>query len=138
MSNIGFLENHLKYNKFTKFDDKQGYAVNVKLQNIGCNEPKYHAILKDNNHEFWKIYEETVKSFELRHPEFTIGFNGENLGYIVLYDKGTNKDYYEDYIERVNASANGNNPLPLNKLLCAVQDLDLICEGLVSKFKLLG
>jgi len=138
MSDIGLLENHLKYNKFTKFDDKQGFAVNVKLKTIGCDEPKYHEILKDNIHKFWSICEDAVSSFESRNPGFTLGFNGANLGYIVLYDKGDNKDYYEDYLERVNASTNGNNPEPLNRLLCAVLDLDLVCEGLVLKFKSFG
>ena len=89
---IDFLKNHFRYYTLSSWNGLHSYAANVKIYKLNIPQElrdiAYEAITGESM--YW-IFEEYFDNFKIAHPGYSIGFNGRNGGYLVLYQEKSKK-----------------------------------------------
>lgn len=88
---IDYIDGHFKYWLMNPWNKTQGYALNVKIYNMGFDKKTtdkiYDFLCVD---EFYANVSYEILDFEIELNEtfgtnISIGFNGRSSGYVVLY-----------------------------------------------------
>lgn len=131
-----FLLEHKKYNQFTCTNEKESYAVNVKVQTFFHEDETDKllsalGIIKHDSHKFWiNFYPAKLKQFEDENIGFTFGFNGTNNGYLVLYRSNVAKK-----VETEESELDEMPEQNLKMLYYAVKNFDKCCNEIIEEFK---
>lgn len=143
-SMYNFLKNHYKYFTMNSWNGLRSIANNVKLYNLeldgDCDE-LLDYIFSEYENDLVVVINEVIEDFEANHKGYKVGFNGQNCGYLVLYNEGNMRsilpdyfDYesYEDWIATLkdyNETVNWYKD-ELRSLTKLVRDFDLLCDEL--------
>lgn len=98
---FNFLKNHFTYYTMNSWNGSKSIANNVKVYNLKLDGDPYVALDMLQAHNYDEINFE-ISTFEVTHPGYTVGFNGRNGGYLVLYNRALQNilpDFIEDNLD---------------------------------------
>ena len=96
-SMFNFLNEHYTYDTMNSWNNMESIANNVKLHRLHL-DGDYCVALAFLESEGYESINDRIRMWEHDHPGYELGFNGRSGGYLVLYNKGSNKNVLPDDI----------------------------------------
>lgn len=92
-----FLTEHYWYYTMNSWNGLKSIANNVKVYNLGLEGDYWLALdlLREDNYD---MLNEIIYNWEKEHPNYNVGFNGRNGGYLVLTNKKNNCNVLPNWI----------------------------------------
>ena len=127
---IDFLSNHFRYWTMRSWNKSSSYANNIKVYNVIPLHLQERVLKMMETEEFFEPI--TIKMSEWKNKfGWSPGFNGNSLGYIVLYStdgvtcfSGKSIDEDADYDEW--------STVELDRRCTIVQEFDKLCDDIVE------
>lgn len=96
---IAFLKGHFRYSTMNSWNLMTSYASNVKLHNLNIPEDLYDIAYEAiGGEDVYNCLSWIISDFKERHGQnYTIGFNGRNSGYMVLYECEVKESGHKSY-----------------------------------------
>lgn len=136
---FNFLRGHYMYDTMNSWNQLKSIANNVKIYNLNLDGDHWNALRYLEDDEYFTV-NMMIEDWEAEHPDYKVGFNGRSGGYLVLYNKGNNRnvlpdeiidfDNYEDFKEYIQDYWGGVKYFmsDLRYYTKLVQDFDKLCD----------
>lgn len=136
---FNFLRDHYMYDTMNSWNQLKSIANNVKIYNLNLEGDHWNALRYLEDDQYVNV-NSMIEDWEAEHPDYVVGFNGRSGGYLVLYNKGNNRnvlpneiidfDNYEDFKDNLKEYWGGVKYFmsDLRYYTKLVQDFDKLCD----------